>query len=99
MRVELKLCTLKENANYTSWEERKKDGWVCRGQAKSDQTHEWNSNVSRQKVSARHLNHSPYSAGCEGEEQASHHLFIQPELEKKCKPMSLKGSSLLPLVW
>lgn len=54
----------------TSWEERKEDGWVCCGQAKNDQTHEWNSNVSREKLSARHLNLSSYNAGCEGEEQA-----------------------------
>lgn len=36
----------------------------------SDQTHEWNSNVSREKLSARHLNLSSYNAGLEAEEQA-----------------------------
>lgn len=36
----------------------------------SDQTHEWNSNVSREKLSARHLNLSSYNAGHEAEEQA-----------------------------
>lgn len=66
MRIQLKLCTLKL---YILG--RTEGTWMgLLWTRKGDQTHKWNTNVSKEKLSARHLTLSSYNAGCEGEEQA-----------------------------